>query len=391
MPPAKKSQASSAPAAPVAQGDARIFLVYGSDDLSATRQAEELVARLCPSEEQAFGLETFSPEPDQDSADTVCTVLRNVMEALLTAPFLGGNKTVFLRQAPYFDPLSEPGRFASVKAEVERLVNLLKKGLPAGVSFVLLTRKVNKATTFYKTFQSLGAVYAFDEPGKDSEVKAEYIPQLKKWVAERQLIMPENVLGAFVDRVGYSLRQAASELDKLDLYLGERRTVTREDIERMIAPMRASKFWEFAEAFCSGQLDKTLQTMHRLLAQGEEPIALLITLQNRLREIVVMADCLKRGWVQVSGGDWPRLTWSVPPAGEALLAPLGKRDPRKGNPYALGKMAAQAKRLPPSRWFRWLHAAVDAQAAMTGGDNVPPATTLEVFTTRTLGELTAPK
>lgn len=387
MPPKKKS----APDAPVAQGDARIFLVHGSDDLSATRKADELVARLCPPEEQAFGLETFSPESDQDSADAVCTVLRNVMEALLTAPFLGGNKTVFLRQAPYFDPLSEPGRFASVKAEVERLVNLLKKGLPAGVSFVLLTRKVNKATTFFKTFQSRGEVHAFDEPEKDSEIKADYIPLVKKLVAERQLTMEDGVLGAFLDRAGYNLRQAANELDKLDLYLGDRRAVTREDIELMVAPVRAGKFWEFAETFCSGQLDKTLQTMHRLLAQGEEPLALLIMLQNRLRDIVVMADCLKRGWLQVSGGDWPRLTWSVPPEGEELLSPLGKRDPRKGNPYAMGKMAAQAKRLPPSRWFRWLNAAVDAQAAMTGGDNVPPATTLEVFTTRTLGELTAPK
>ncbi len=35
-------------------------------------------------------------------------------------------------------------------------------------------------------------------------------------------------------------------------------------------------------------------------------------------------------------------------------------------------MAAQAARFA-SRWFRWLHDAVDAQSAMTGGDAVDPA------------------
>jgi hypothetical protein len=40
--------------------------------------------------------------------------------------------------------------------------------------------------------------------------------------------------------------------------------------------------------------------------------------------------------------------------------------------------------LPPSPW---LNAAVDAQAAMTGGDAIDPALALELFTTRTLGEL----
>ena len=102
----------------------------------------------------------------------------------------------------------------------------------------------------------------------------------------------------------------------------------------------------------------------------------------------MLADCLKRGWARVSGGDWPRLTWSLPPEGEALLATLAK-DPRKGNPYAIAKMAAQANRLPPARWYRWFNAAVDAQAAMTGGEAVPPETALEIFATRTLGELAA--
>ena len=384
MPPKKTDAAETAPK----KGAARIFLVYGTDDLSATRKADDIAARLCPPAEQAFGLETLQPEPGVDNADAVCAFLRNVVEALLTPSFLGGTKTVYVRGAPYFDPLAEPGKFASVKAEVERLVDLLKQGLPAGVAFVLLTDKVNKSTAFYKTFNAAGEIHVFDEPEKDKEAEEDFIPRVEQLLAERGLAMPRGVFNAFLDRTGYNLRQVENELDKLALYVGDRKTVAAEDVRLMVAPMRESKFWEFADTFCSGDLAATLDTARRMFEQGVSPVALIVNLQNRLREIVVLADCLKRGWARVSGGDWPRLTWSLPPEGEALLATLAK-DPRKGNPYAIAKMAAQANRLPPARWYRWFNAAVDAQAAMTGGEAVPPETALEIFATRTLGELAA--
>ena len=385
MPP--KKTADAAEAAPKKEA-ARLFLVHGTDDLSATRQADEIAAKLCPPEEQAFGLETIQPEPGNDTSDAVCAVLRNVVEALLTPPFLGGNKTVYLRGAPFFDPLSEPGKFAAVKTEVERLVDLLKKGLPEGVGFVLLTDKINKSTTFYKTFKSLGEVRAFDEPEKDKEAEEDFIPRVEKLCADKGLSMPRAVFNAFLDRTGFNLRQVESEIEKLSLYLGDRKTVAAADVQLMVAPVRESKFWEFADTFCDGDLADTLQVMRRMFEQGVSPVGLIVGLQNRLREIVVLADCLKRGWARVSGGDWHKLSWSLPPEGEALLATLAK-DPRKGNPYAVAKMAAQANRLPPARWYRWLNAAVDAQAAMTGGDAVAPEVALEIFAARILGELAA--
>ena len=384
MPPTPKSPSDS----PSTAAKGHLFLVYGTDDLSATRKADDIVARLCPPAEQAFGLETINPESGEKLSDTVCAILRNTLEALMTPPFLGGNKTVFLRNAPFFNPLTEPGKFADVKTEVDRLVDRLKAGLPDGVAFVVLTDKVHKATAFYKIFQSQGEVHAFDEPEKDKEIQADLVPLVEKQLKELGLSMSAPVLNAFLDRTGYNLRQVTSEIEKLSLYLGDRKTATLADVQLMIAPVREGNFWDYADAYCMGNLAHTLQVMQRMFAQGESPIGLLIMLENRLREIVVLSDCLKRGWARVSGGDWPKVTWSLPPAGEALLSALEK-DPRKGNPFAIAKLASQANRYPPARWFRWLNAAVDAHAAMTGGEAIDPELTLELFTTRTLGELLA--
>lgn len=390
MPP-KKPVAAGSESSPPLKGVARIFLVYGSDDLSATRKADEIADRLCPPAEQAFGLETLSPEGGEKTAEAVCAILRNTREALLTPPFLGGNKTVFLRGAPFFNPLTEPGKFVDVKTETERLVELLKKGLPEGVFFILLTDSVNKTTSFYKTFKSQGEVHAFDEPEKDKEAEEDFIPRVEQMLAEKGVAMPRAIFTAFLDRTGYNLRQVEGEIEKLSLYLGDRKTATLEDLQLMVAPVRESKFWLFADTFCHGNLADTLRMLQRMFAQGESAVGMVVSLQNRLREIVVLSDCLKRGWARLSGGDRFRtLTWSLPPEGEALLASLEK-DPRKGNPWAVAMMAAQADRLPPARWYRWLNAAVDAQAAMTGGEAIHPEIALELFVTRTLGELTVAK
>lgn len=390
MPPKKSAAAPSEGSAAPKKGAARMFLVYGTDDLSATRKADEIANRLCPPEEQAFGLETISPESGTDTAEAVCAALRNTLEALLTPSFLGGSKTVYLRGAPFFNPLTEPGKFTEVKAETERLVELLKKGLPEGVAFVLLTDCVNKSTSFFKTFQSQGEVHAFDEPEKDREAEADFIPRVEQMLKEKGLAMPRDVFHAFLDRTGYNLRQVTSEIEKLSLYLGDRATATLEDVQLMVAPIRESKFFEFADTFCNGNVSDTLRVLRRMFDQRIYPVPLIMNLQDRLRQLFVLSDCLRRGWARVSGGDWPKLSWSLPPDGEALLSSLEK-DPRKGNPYAVAKMAQQAHRFPSGRWYRWLTAAVDTQAAMTGGEAVDPEVALELFVLRTLGELVVTK
>lgn len=387
MPPRKSTAEKSE--GPAAKAGARLFLVHGTDDLSATRKADDIADRLCPPAEQAFGLEILAPEGGEKTADSVCAILRNAGEALLTRPFLGGSKTIYLRGAPFFDPLAEPGRFETVKAETARLVERLKAGLPEGVAFIVLTDKVNKATAFYKTFKSLGEVHAFDEPEKEREAEEEFIPRVEALLAEKGLSMPRPVFNALLDRTGYSLRQVETEIEKLALYLGDRKTAALADIQLMVAPVRETKFWEYADTFCAGDLAETLRVMRRMFDQRVAPVALLVNLQNRLRDLIVMADCLKRGWARLSGGEkWRTLSWSVPPEGEPVLSALAS-DPRKiMPPFRAAMLAVQAARFPAARWFRWLNDAVDAQAAMTGGEAIDPEVGLELFTLRTLGELT---
>ena len=159
---------------------------------------------------QALGLETIAPEPGPISAETAASLLRTAMQALLTPSFLGGAKTVYLRDAAIFNPLTEPGRFEAVKTQTAQLVEMLKAGLPDGVSLVVLTNQINKSTSFYKTFAASGEVHAFDAPEKPKEVQEDFIPAMEQLVKDRGLQMARPVLMARRQKSATAPRRSAS-------------------------------------------------------------------------------------------------------------------------------------------------------------------------------------
>lgn len=393
MPPKRTSQKNAQPES-TASLDLKspVYLVYGDDDLSATRKADAIVDSLCPPADQAFGLETFQAEAGEKKAEPHAAILKNTREALLTPSFLGGNKTVYLRNAPHFNPLTEPGKFEAVKAEVAALTDLLKAGLPDGVHFVVLATEINKTTSFYKTINKIGQVFEFAEPEKEKEAAETLLPRVEESLKELHLKMSPDVLHAFLNRTGYHFRLIRQELDKLAVYLpDERREVSLRDLQLMVAPVREAKFWEYADAFCTGDLAHTLDIMAKMFEQRVSPIPMVVNLQNRLRELMVLRDCMDRGWAKLSGGSWKTLSWNTTADADDILSQMAN-DPRKlMPPFRAAMLAAQAARFPAARWYKWLNAAIDAQAAMTGGDAIAPEATLELFTARALGTLTTGK
>lgn len=388
MPPRKSSAAQPA-AAP--RGDARVHVFYGSDDFAAQKAADALLDTLCPEAERDFGLELIAPDTPEPTADASAALLERTLGALLTPSFLGGSKTVYLRNAPFFEPRSEPGKFADVKARVERLTDLLKKGLPPDIHFVLVTPGLDKTTSFYKTLAKIADLHEFKLAEYERDAQQSFIPAVKAALDAEQLKMSRDVFDAFVDRTGYSIRQALSEIEKLSIYLGtERRAVTLADLQLMVAPAREAKPWDFADAYCTGSVEAALRAMHRLLFQKENPVTLLVLLEGRLREMVLFADAIARGWAKLGGrAEWPSIFWQnpLPPDAEAALSALAT-DPRKINPpFRAARLASAAHRFTASYWFRWLNAAVDAHAAMTGDSSIPPETSLELFVIRTIGAL----
>lgn len=378
---AKKSD-NATPPSPEKEGP--VWLIWGGDEFLVSRQARELVDRLCPPDQQALGLEIV--EGRVETKDPAILALQQCRSALNTVGFFGASKTVWLRDAEFFSD-AKVGRLADVKAEVARLAELIKGGLLAGQRLVVSTTKVDRRSAFYKACQALGEVREFAVPEKTGEREKYTREIVRLLLREADLRASHEAVEDLVGKVGGHSRQLAQEIEKLRTYLGARRDVTEEDVRLIVSPSREAAGWDLADAFGERNLSKALETLRQLLFQNEKAFVLIMGLQNRVRELLVFRTCLDQRWVRVHGEKpWYKADWLGAGDAESLFDSLPDNlHPAKMNPWRAGRLGAQAALYSRAELIRAQQVLLEAHEAMiqTG---VPHELLLETGLVKIMGK-----
>ena len=105
----------------------QIHFLTGSDEAAVRKAASALARELAPGAD-VFGLETI--DGAVDSVDAAAKCVQETMQSLLTLPFLGGSKLVWLKNASFLAD-NVAGRSESVLAALEKLCEVLNSGLAA--------------------------------------------------------------------------------------------------------------------------------------------------------------------------------------------------------------------------------------------------------------------
>jgi DNA polymerase-3 subunit delta len=321
--------------------DRAVHLVFGEDEYLVSTNAKELVDRLCPKADQAFGLEIVEARVDL-VADAIAAIGR-CLDGLRTLGFLGGRKVVWLRDATFLGS-GVIGESADVKARLDDLVKLIKAGLPQGQILVISALKVDGRSSFFKACQSAGNVTKFELPDKSYQLE-----QLARGTAgdafrKIGLNIGPDALEEFLDKTGTDTRQIVQEVEKLSVYLGDRKNVQVADVHAIVSPSREAISWDFADAVGDRDLPGALKTLRQLLFQGESEVGLIISMESRFRDLLLYREAVDRKWLGVSGQEpWLKVEWRQTPEVEAFASALAK-DPRQTNPYRAGKLVAQARK-----------------------------------------------
>jgi DNA polymerase-3 subunit delta len=77
-----------------------------------------------------------------------------------------------------------------------------------------------------------------------------------------------------------------TELEKLSTYVGDRRRITREDIELLVVSARKYSVWELTDMLASRQPSLALEFLDSLLREGEQAPALLGALAWMYRKLL---------------------------------------------------------------------------------------------------------
>jgi DNA polymerase-3 subunit delta len=279
MPPAKKVAA-----------DTGIHFVTGSDESAVKKAATELAARLAPSDDP-FAIETI--DGAAATVDEAQSRLHAAIEALLTVPFFGGGKLVWLKSATFLGD-SVMGRSETVTTAVDKLLAVLGEGLPEGIVFLLSAIDPDKRRTAYKTLGKIATVHLHDKPDFGwGSTEAD----VADWVASRAsstgLRLTDDAATVLTARVGAEPRQLDMELEKLALSFGTDTAITVEQVREMVPATRAGGIFDISNALAKRDLRLCLRTLDQLMRQGESAVGILLAaIMPTVRNLLVVKDLM---------------------------------------------------------------------------------------------------
>jgi len=343
-----------------ARRNANLYAVVGSDESAVKTAAAELAATLTPPGAGDFGVEII--DGCADNAEQAAARIRSAIEALQTLPFFGGGKLVWLKNANFLGD-SKLGGAAAVQEALEELSAALQSDLGAGeVKFLLSATEVDKRRSFYKALAKLVELQVFDKLDASrsgwEEEATELVQSLGK---KRRLRFEEEALDLFVLLTGGETRTIQNELEKLDLFLGEKeRRVTLETVRTLVPISRAGVIFELGNTLAARDLDRALSLVRRLLDQGESAIGiLLVAIIPTVRNLLLARDLMQRHQLPRPRAPYHFISTlnRLPPEATAHLP---RRKDGSINGYALGIAAMQAHRFETPRLLAGLEACLTA-------------------------------
>lgn len=251
-----------------------LFAVVGSDDGMVREKALALYNRLTGGIDDGFTHETIDGIADNsDSAYEICA---STVQALLTHSMFGGDKVVWLRNANFLGD-TVTGRSQRTDAGVENLRETLEMGIPNGVKFLLTAQGVDKRRTFWKFIEKVADVQVFDRINTSSDDWQDQVAELVTGRArEHGLEFDPDALELFVLLAGEQSQQIGNELEKLDLFLGpDRRTVTRDDVIKLVPLSREAVVFEIGKAIQNGKAERAIELIDQQLGADESAIGIM--------------------------------------------------------------------------------------------------------------------
>lgn len=271
--------------------------ICGPDDFVVGRIGKERFTAL-----SADAADDFSREVVSGFANNVGEVeaaVNKFRDAVQTLGLFGGRRYVWLKDVNFLAD-SVTGRSESTLKQVEELKALLGTLDPEQVGVLITASPVDRRRSFLKWVEA-NSDFALvgGEPGDEATLQ-----QVALAEAENQNVtFGADALPLLIAKVGGNTRLLVEEVRKLAAYVGtDGGTIAEADVAEIVATTAEGDFFEAAEAFFSGNLQWTLEALHRHFFAGGDARPILSSLQNRNRLLIQVKMLIDAGEIRLGPG-----------------------------------------------------------------------------------------
>lgn len=178
------------------------------------------------------------------------------------------------------------------------LQKAIEKGFPRNNHLVITTDVVDKRRALYKAIASEGVTIDCTVPKGDrrADKMAQediLLQKITEILEPNNKEMDKGAYLALVDMTGFDLRTFCGSLEKLIDYVGNRNTITVEDVEAVLKRTKKDPIYDFTNAVADRQIEKVLFLMNSLLAADFHPLQILAAITNQIRRLILAKNFAK--------------------------------------------------------------------------------------------------
>ncbi len=180
--------------------------------------------------------------------------------------------------------------FAKLRdADEDILIHYLNNPAPSTV-MIFVAGELDKRKKSTKVLLDACTVVEFS-PLKDAEAKAWAKTHLK----ELQITVDDQVLSEIVRLVGTDVQTLSNELGKLASAAAATGRITPAHVDELIGRSRELSNFDLGDHLLSGNRKRALETLHRLLEDGAEPVMLIGLIAGNYHRLALGKHLLARG------------------------------------------------------------------------------------------------
>jgi DNA polymerase-3 subunit delta len=321
-----------------------LALICGEDEFAVKQRARQLYQQWC---DELGGMDHETIEATVSNSGEALAAMARLREALQTLPFFGSGKVIWLRDCNFLGD----GRAASAQAVTETLAELaeeLKTFSWQGVRLLVSAGKVDKRKMFFKTLDKIGKVETLSGWADDKDWANRAEIEAHSAIRARQKEIGGEALAELVNRIGPNPRLLDGEIEKLCLFVGNRKQIEAGDVAAVCTRNKTARAFALGDALGERDLPRLLRRLDEELWElkfdpKKSEIGLLYGLISKVRAILLLKEMSRAGWIKPEA-DYNRFKEQLERVPAEKL-PADKRfNPLSLNPYVLYKALPHAEK-----------------------------------------------
>ncbi|MBW1671150.1 MAG: hypothetical protein JRJ43_02150 [Deltaproteobacteria bacterium] len=253
----------------------------------------------------------------------------------------------------------------------DRLLSwLAQRADPSRSVIIIESEIVDRRCSLYKELKKHGPVLDLDKEKKDKKSGADFARSfIRNLIREKGKEIDHKAIDTIMERVGHEdLLGLKTEIQKLISQAGNSVRIKTEDACELVVRHKDEELYKLTGAIGEKDLGKCLNSLSYLLDQGIHPLAILQTIANFLRKMIILRAVFEYGpGIQaVKNLQYQVFKNEILPKtkenmGDALPALL------KGHPYALYKLSLQAYGFDLDQMLAFLASMAEIDLEFKGG------------------------